>query len=172
LELIDVLTQANQSVDFNFNIASEAAYNNSVGLYKVENAQGTILDELTRERLNPGDANYAQVALRQSKLNSELGSNRSASGLQQLDGGAIYAPYLIANGTRDRFLSSNSSNQTAQGTEGQVPLAYFAFQGANPDKVDHIRQLGNNTFGFEDLLGGGDRDFNDIVFKTDLTVRT
>ncbi|MBW4449774.1 MAG: DUF4114 domain-containing protein [Spirirestis rafaelensis WJT71-NPBG6] len=171
LELIDVLTQANQLVDLNFNIASEAAYNNSVGLYKVENAQGTIIDQLTGNQLNPGDANYAQVALRQSELNSELGSNRSASGLQQLDGGAIYAPYLIANGTRDRFLSSNPSNQTAQGRDGQVPLAYFAFQGANPDQVDHIRQLGNNTFGFEDTFGGGDRDFNDIVFKTNLTVR-
>jgi Domain of unknown function (DUF4114) len=26
-----------------------------------------------------------------------------------------------------------------------------------------IRLLGNNTFGVEDLYGGGDRDFNDVV---------
>ncbi len=173
LELIDLVTQANQSVDFKFNVVSEATYNNSVGLYKIENAQGTIIDTLTGNQLNPGDANYAKVALQQTVGVSELGSDRSKSGLEQLTGGAIYAPYLIANGTRDTFLSSNSSNQNAEKRDGQqIPLAYFAFLGANPDKVDHIRQLGNNTFGFEDRFGGGDKDFNDIVFKADLTVRS
>jgi hypothetical protein len=29
--------------------------------------------------------------------------------------------------------------------------------------------LGSNTFGFEDLAGGGDRDFNDIIVKATLT---
>ncbi len=170
LELIDLLAQANQPIELNFNIVSDAFYNNSFGLYKIENAQGTIIDELTGTQINPGDANYAQVALRQSKHNSELGGNRSASGLQQLDGGAIYAPYLIANGTKDEFLSSNSTNQPAQGSEGQVPLAYFAFLGANPDKVDHMRILGNNSFAFEDMFAGGDKDFNDLVVKTNFTV--
>ncbi|MBU6230970.1 MAG: DUF4114 domain-containing protein, partial [Cyanobacteria bacterium REEB459] len=41
---------------------------------------------------------------------------------------------------------------------------------ANPDKLDHIRLLGNNVFGFEDLGGGGDRDFNDMLVKVQLTV--
>jgi hypothetical protein len=42
--------------------------------------------------------------------------------------------------------------------------------GANPDKVDHFRLIGNNTFGVEDLYGGGDRDFNDLVIN--LNVKT
>jgi hypothetical protein len=25
--------------------------------------------------------------------------------------------------------------------------------------------LGNNNFGFEDLFGGGDRDYNDLTFQ-------
>ncbi|MBE8970454.1 DUF4114 domain-containing protein, partial [Nostocales cyanobacterium LEGE 12452] len=25
--------------------------------------------------------------------------------------------------------------------------------------------LGNNTFGFEDLRGGGDKDFNDLIVR-------
>ena len=37
------------------------------------------------------------------------------------------------------------------------------------DKVDHFRLLGDNKFGVEDLYGGGDRDYNDIVFQ--LTVK-
>ncbi|HEY9599504.1 MAG TPA: DUF4114 domain-containing protein [Cyanophyceae cyanobacterium] len=49
-------------------------------------------------------------------------------------------------------------------------MAYFAYLGANPDGVDHIRLLGDNTFGFEDLYGGGDQDFNDMVFRLTLFV--
>jgi hypothetical protein len=36
--------------------------------------------------------------------------------------------------------------------------------------MDHIRLLGNNTFGFEDLAGGGDNDFNDVIIQAKLTV--
>nr|WP_228043643.1 DUF4114 domain-containing protein [Dolichospermum sp. LEGE 00246] len=53
---------------------------------------------------------------------------------------------------------------------GQVDQAYFAYLGANADKVDHIRLLGNNVFGFEDLVGGGDKDYNDIIVKVNLGV--
>jgi hypothetical protein len=28
--------------------------------------------------------------------------------------------------------------------------------------------LGDNTFGFEDLRGGGDKDFNDVIVKVNL----
>ncbi|NJM23678.1 MAG: DUF4114 domain-containing protein [Richelia sp. SM1_7_0] len=51
---------------------------------------------------------------------------------------------------------------------GQTNQVYFAYLGANPDKVDHIRLLGNNTFGFEDILGGGDLDYNDVIVKVNL----
>ena len=36
--------------------------------------------------------------------------------------------------------------------------------------MDHIRLLGNNVFGFEDLAGGGDKDYNDVVLKVNLSV--
>jgi len=42
---------------------------------------------------------------------------------------------------------------------------YFPFLGANSDGIDHIRLLGNNVFGFEDLPSGGDRDYNDIIVR-------
>ncbi|WP_396135713.1 DUF4114 domain-containing protein [Chamaesiphon sp. OTE_20_metabat_361] len=44
---------------------------------------------------------------------------------------------------------------------------------ANPDKASHLRSLGNNTFGFEDLpgnLGVSDNDFNDAVFQISFKV--
>ncbi|NET54167.1 MAG: DUF4114 domain-containing protein, partial [Merismopedia sp. SIO2A8] len=33
------------------------------------------------------------------------------------------------------------------------------------DSVDHIRLLADNTFGFEDKFGGGDQDYNDLIFQ-------
>jgi hypothetical protein len=37
--------------------------------------------------------------------------------------------------------------------------------GANTDGMDHVKLLGDNTFGFEDTSGGGDQDFDDVVVK-------
>jgi phage gp37-like protein len=48
------------------------------------------------------------------------------------------------------------------------PAVYLPFLGANTDKVDHIRLLGNNIFGFEDLVSGGDKDFNDVIARVNL----
>ncbi len=49
---------------------------------------------------------------------------------------------------------------------------FFPFLGANSDGADHVMMLGDNLFGFEDLPGGGDRDFNDIIVKVDFSVNT
>jgi hypothetical protein len=31
--------------------------------------------------------------------------------------------------------------------------------------ISHFRRLGDNVFGMEDLLGGGDLDFDDHIFS-------
>ncbi|MDB9379418.1 DUF4114 domain-containing protein, partial [Nodularia sphaerocarpa] len=46
---------------------------------------------------------------------------------------------------------------------------YFPFLGANSTQVDHITMLGNNVFGFEDLQRGN-KDFNDMIVRVNLTV--
>lgn len=46
-------------------------------------------------------------------------------------------------------------------------VAYFSFGIANPDRTEHLKNRGNNIFGFEDLpknLGISDFEFNDAVF--------
>jgi hypothetical protein len=68
------------------------------------------------------------------------------------EGGSILAPFIVVDGTVDEAI--NGTKET-----------YFSFLGANEDKVDHIRLLGDNTFGFEDLYGGGDNDFNDMILQ-------
>ncbi|BAY66604.1 Na-Ca exchanger/integrin-beta4 [Calothrix brevissima NIES-22] len=75
--------------------------------------------------------------------------------------GSIFAPFIIANGRPEALLDSNPNND---------PAVYFPFLGANADKVDHIRLLGNNVFGFEDLPSAGDKDFNDVVVRVNLSI--
>jgi hypothetical protein len=40
---------------------------------------------------------------------------------------------------------------------------FFPYLGANPGGVNHIPLLANNVFGFEDQVGGGDLDYNDMM---------
>jgi hypothetical protein len=35
-----------------------------------------------------------------------------------------------------------------------------------------VRLLGNNTFGFEDLLNGGDKDYNGMIVQLNLSDST
>lgn len=53
---------------------------------------------------------------------------------------SLFAPFIIVHGRPDAILNHNTNKNV-----------YFAFLAANSFKVDHIRLLGNNTFGFEDL---------------------
>jgi hypothetical protein len=60
-------------------------------------------------------------------------------------------------------LTNNSSSNT-----------YWGFAQANetsPDgqHVGHLWNYGLNTWGWEDTLGGGDRDYNDLVVQLDFT---
>jgi pimeloyl-ACP methyl ester carboxylesterase len=133
-------------------IRSDAAYNNTVGLYRVDDATGRI------GTLNPSDAGYAAAALRQAVFS--LNKTQTTS-QQQVAGGSLYATFLVANGSVQDFLTSNPTNVGGE----TAPHAYFNYVGANPDRVDHVKLLGDNKFGFEDFLGGGDRDYNDVVVQ-------
>ncbi len=131
-------------------VGGSSSYDNFIGFYRVDDASGRI------DTLNPGDAGYAQAALGRNVI---LYNKTAGNATPDIEGGGILAPYVIANGTPQSFLDRNPTNQGS----GNLPHAYFAFIGANPDKVQHIQLLGDNKFGFEDAFGGGDRDFNDVT---------
>ena len=65
---------------------------------------------------------------------------------------------MIVDGTPGELLDSDSGND---------PRTYFSYIGANSDGADHVRMLGNNVFGFEDLAEGGDKDFNDGIVSVE-----
>jgi hypothetical protein len=154
--------QVDAEVDLVFSgIESEAVFNNTVGLYLVENQTGTVLDTVTGKLLQPGDEGYAAAALARRLTNTEINRNTNVL-VAQVEGGILLAPYIISNGTTEQFLAQNPNNQVQDW--GGVN-AYFTYLGANPDRSNHFKVLSNNKFGFEDMWNGGDRDFDDLAFQ-------
>ena len=145
-------------VTVNFTVDREALYDNTVGFYKIEDAEGTITDPVTGNQFKPSDGQaYAQLAiqLREPELELSVDSQSSITIQDTLSGGYLYAPFLIADGDIDSF-------------EGDFNQVYFSFAQANSDKTEHIRSLANNTLNFEDLSNGGDNDYDDLVIRTEI----
>jgi Domain of unknown function (DUF4114)/Beta-propeller repeat len=140
-----------------FTVNREAAYNNFVGFFRVADIKGGIdtnsdgIGDLLPEQPGYGEA---AVKNRVGGIDLSVGNQGKATFTGQFEAGSIFAPFLIVNGTPEQLLDSNPNNN---------PAIYFPYLGANSDKVDHVRILANNVFGFEDLSNGGDKDFNDII---------
>jgi Cadherin-like/Domain of unknown function (DUF4114) len=157
---IDLSDYAGQTLKADIVTNSSAACTNNIGFYAVEDSIGTI-KLANGNSLKPGDANYAIEAIKSALTNSlQAGKTDSKTG-QDIVGGKIYAPVVVTQGTFNDFTSKNPTN----GGGANDIHAYFNYLGANSDKVDHFRLIGQNTFGVEDMYGGGDRDFNDLVVK-------
>ncbi|MEO0396635.1 MAG: DUF4114 domain-containing protein [Cyanobacteria bacterium P01_A01_bin.137] len=141
-----------------FDVYRNAGYNNLVGFYAIENEQGQIFDDFGN-LLNPSDNGYGEAALANRLTNVNLtGTNgQLESFTTDVKMGQLLASFIVVDGTLEQLADSNIMND---------PDIYFTHMGANSDGVDHIRLLGDNTFGFEDLSGGGDLDYNDMVVKT------
>ncbi|MGD1899471.1 MAG: DUF4114 domain-containing protein [Phormidesmis sp.] len=145
-EFID-LSSENGTVTATFSVFREADFNNTVGFY-VANENGDVIDPLTGLTISPGESGYKEAALAQ-RLDTTLSG---VNGQETIVGNVT----LEAGGFLGMFLAVD----TADLTSGDV---FFSFAGANSDGKDHVKALGDNTFGFEDLVGLGDADFNDMT---------
>jgi 3-phytase len=167
-------TQIKQSLENTIGQTS-AAFNNIFGLYQIDDVTGAVSGIL------PGQPGYATAAL--SKIVPSFavragGSGNEITGDLIVSDGKVYAPFVIANGGNfsgtiqdavNAFFSINPDNKAATAEDYTIlPVAYFSFGTANPDGAAHIKSLGKNVFGFEDLpagVGVSDYDFNDTVFS-------
>ena len=144
-----------------FEVSRSAGYNNLVGFYRVENEQGQIFDDFGN-LLNPGDDGYREAALnnRLTDVNLTGRNGRTETFTAAIEMGQLLSSFIVVDGSTEQLTDTIASND---------PSIYFTHIGANADGVDHVRLLGDNTFGFEDLSGGGDLDYNDLVVKTVVT---
>jgi len=163
-ELIDLRDVAPDTlVKASFEVYREAAFDNYVGFYAILDLQGTIADALTGELLRPGDIGYVQAAVRNriAGLDLRVANQATTTVEASFQGGSLLAPLLVVNGDPLWLEDDNAAND---------PAVYVPFLAANADGVDHVRLLANNTFGFEDLAGGGDFDCNDIIIRASLSI--
>ncbi|MEA5578075.1 Calx-beta domain-containing protein [Anabaena sp. UHCC 0451] len=162
-EVIDLRGVTSQ-VKADFVVNREAAFNNFIGFYQVTDENGGIdTNGDGKADIFAGQAGYIEAATRGRVAGIDLTVNNQGTATYTgiFQPGSIFAPFIIVNGKPDALLDSNPNND---------PAVYFPFLGANADQVDHIRLLGNNIFGFEDLPNGGDKDFNDVIVRINLNI--
>jgi Domain of unknown function (DUF4114) len=141
-------------------ISRAAAFNNTLGIYAVDDAEGCFLfddngDGTIDRRLEASNTGgYLAEAIRRSvnpALNQATANNTTASSTLSLRDGQSFGLLLVSNNTL--------ANATLANT-------VFSYSGANSNRASQVVRLGNGTtevFGFEDQIGGGDRDFNDLI---------
>ncbi|MDZ8055933.1 MAG: DUF4114 domain-containing protein [Aulosira sp. ZfuVER01] len=153
-----------QLIKAEFVVNREAAFNNYIGFYKTADENGGIdTNGDGKADILPGQAGYTQAAINQriSDINLSVSNQGTAKFTANFQAGGIVVPFIVINEKLDALLDANTTND---------PAVYFPFLGANSDKVDHIRMLGNNIIGFEDLPNGGDKDYNDVIVKVNLSL--
>ena len=154
-ELIDLRDQTGP-LSITVDIYREAKLDSVVGLFVVENEQGQVRDPLG-VLLNPGDTGYAQAALAQRLDLEMMGENdRTVRYTGEVSGAQLLSTFLVVDGLVADLLDTDLAND---------PAIYFTHGAGNSDGVDHVRLLGDNVFGFEDIAGGGDMDFDDVVMQ-------
>ena len=135
-----------------FTVNREAAFDNFVGFYQVADTNGGIdVDGDGMVDITPGESGYTTAAVDARAESVALTTDNLTESVFEsaVAGGSLYAPFLIANGNPDSF---------------NVRQVYFAFGAANADGVEHVR-FADGAIRFEDLFGGGDGDFNDMVVE-------
>ncbi|BAZ09186.1 hypothetical protein NIES4071_09920 [Calothrix sp. NIES-4071] len=161
-EIIDLRSVPGQ-IDANFTVNNNSVNSPLIGFYRINDVQGTVTDSLTGKTIAPGEVGYASSAIRQSIVSFNQSSTSSSS----IETGGLFATYIIVNGTAEQFINSNQNNQ-----EVSNPVAYFTYQKANPDQIQHIHLLGDNTFGFEAPISIGQGEYNYTIFKVSLGLKT
>ncbi|MEL7494547.1 MAG: DUF4114 domain-containing protein, partial [Cyanobacteria bacterium J06554_11] len=154
-ELVDLRDVAGP-VSAEFTVYREADFDNVIGFFAIENEAGQVLG-LDETLISPGEAGYVKAAIARRLTTEITGKNGNVTTYSTLiEGGQLLSTFIVSDGSIEALLDDNAGND---------PAVYFTHLGANSDGTDHVRLLGDNTFGFEDTAGGGDQDFDDIVIK-------
>ena len=102
--------------------------------------------------ITPGTDGYSTAALDSSNLFTGFGTlsttnNTSITNtISSFSDAEMLAPYASISTTGETF---------------------FSFAAANSDGLTHFRSFGSGVIGLEDLKGGGDQDFDDLILGFD-----
>jgi hypothetical protein len=145
---------AGETVKGTLHMGREASFDSVIGFYKTLDSSGSVRTADGLRVLRPDEEGYRDEAIRadnrvDSLSGMTIGNKQTTSKAIALSETTFLAPFAQVNGN-----------------------TFFGFAAANTDKISHFRVLGTNMFGLEDILGGGDRDFDDnvLVFKFETIV--
>jgi hypothetical protein len=143
---------ADQQIVCSLTLAREASFDAVTGFYRALDINGTVWidpSDLSKGTITPGQAGTTAAAYGAAALKNRVDS---LTGLQV--------------GNRQ---TSTRESITLQETTYLAPIAqvngntFVAFASGNADGIAHFVTLGTNTFGLEDMFGGGDFDYDDQV---------
>ena len=140
---------------------SVGSFEHNLVFYNVDSITGAIFDG--KEWIYPNSANYAKVAIDRGLEKGwviEPSKFEAKEDSLKLDGDFI-ALALVTCGSVEEFIRTNPTNEKSSNSL----QSWFSVGSANPDGKSHFISLGNSIYGFEDLWGGGDNDFNDTVIS-------
>ena len=156
-EIIDLTGQTEPMVNATIEVFREAKFDDTVGLYTIEDQQGSVKDPVTGNLIRPGEAGYLEAALaNRVELNLSGENGQTLTYNAEIAAGQLLSTFLVVDGFIEELLDTGTAND---------PAVYFNHIGANSDGVDHVRLLGDNMFGYEDKTGGGDMDYDDVIVK-------
>jgi hypothetical protein len=153
--LIDLsdLNYSTVSITVNENTLSSG----TIGFYEV-NADGSVINSESGQTTAFGDSGYTQAAIA-NRLDIDLNlDGKSTEFTAEFAPGSTYAPFVVVDGTIAELEDGDHSND---------PTVYFPYAGVNADGMEHIRSLGDNTFGIENVQNSGDLNFDDLVVNFD-----
>lgn len=132
-------------------VGREAAFDSTLGFYRVVDDLGTVV--VGGVSYQPGHALYRQMA------------TSDANRFDPLTGFSVTQD--VADSRSGIELSRNSGKLAPFAVVNQH--TFFTFAEANPDGINHFRALAPNIIGFEDIYGGGDTDFDDMLLSFRIT---
>jgi len=147
-----------QELSFNF-LYAETDGRSEVGAVRVDDDAGTI------NGIAPGAEGYVRALLQsQSRriiFGRELSPGESAA--VTFNGGDRLVFYIIQNSTSLEALARLTVGST------EIPPIFLSLSAGNTDTFNHANVVDDPLrsqalYAFEDITGGGDQDFNDLVF--------
>ncbi len=138
--------------DFQCELFRESDFNNIIGFYLADLNTADVIDPITGKVVatRSGESSaYCDAAVRSSVWSGTTDNQTQLSFNSMITIGAgldlkdyVLLPYIQVSGGTEIYVSGASKNS---------------------DGFSHIQRIGINSFGFEDLRGGGDADFDDMI---------
>ena len=175
--IFDFSSLAGRDLKGTVSLTRESLDDSKVGFYIIQNADGSVLDPVTGDLLNPGDLGYKKAALDAENMFTpfEILSTRDINAITQVITNYDGASEVIENNIYTSIPSRSKRDkdiQTFSEDDLIAPYAinssgntFFTFEEANEDGLNHFRNFGDGAFGVESTLNGGDKDFDDLILS-------